>query len=612
MKNKMIKSITDKIIQRSKPYRDIYLERLNAAKQIGVNRQALGCSNLAHSFAACSATDKALLSDSKACNVAIISAYNDMLSAHQPFATYPELIKTELHKLGSTAQFAGGVPAMCDGVTQSQPGMELSLFSRDIIAQSTAIALSHNMFDAALYLGVCDKIVPGLLIGALKFGHLPAAFIPAGPMTSGISNVEKSKVRQDFAQGKVSEKALLLSEAGSYHSPGTCTFYGTANSNQMLMEIMGLHLPGSSFVNANTPLRDALTAAATKQLINLTKKKTFMPIGEMLDEKSFVNAIIGLLATGGSSNHTLHIVAMAKAAGIVINWDDFHDLSQQIPLLTRMYPNGNADVNHFHAAGGMPVVIQELLHHGLLHEDVQTIMGKGLKKYTQIPILENQEITWQDAPFATEGHDIINPVSKPFDSHGGLSILKGNIGRSVIKTSALKPQHRKIEAKAEVFSSQEELQQAYKQGLLNKDFVAVVRFQGAKANGMPELHGLLPPLGALQDAGYQVAIITDGRMSGASGKVASAIHMSPEALSGGIIAKIQTGDKVRIDVDEGIVELLVSPADLEVRQAAKINLSGNQFAMGRELFTSMRQHTGSPEEGATTFSLPGEEIEYLI
>lgn len=607
--NKVIQTVTEDIIKRSRPYRMIYLERLEKAKKKGVHRQVLGCSNLAHGFAACSNSDKTLLSNTHTPNIAIVSAYNDMLSAHQPLLKYPEIIKDELHHSGATAQFAGGVPAMCDGITQSQPGMELSLFSRDVIAQATAISLSHNMFDAGLYLGVCDKIVPGLLIGALNFGHLPALFIPAGPMPSGISNEEKAKVRQAFAQGKVGEKDLLISESGSYHSPGTCTFYGTANSNQMLMEMMGLHLPGSSFVNANTPLRDALTRAAARQLLAITDTQgVSKSVGTMLDEKSFVNAIIGLLATGGSSNHTIHIIAMARAAGIVINWNDFHDLSEVIPLLTRMYPNGNADVNHFHAAGGMPVVIKELLKHGLLHEDVQTIMGNSLTDYTRSPVLQNNELVWQDAREPVKDNAIISSVSKPFDHHGGLNILEGNIGRSVIKTSALKPQHRNIEAGAIVFDSQEELQTAYKSGKLNKNFIAVVRYQGPKANGMPELHGLLPPLGSLQDAGFQVAIITDGRMSGASGKVASAIHMTPEAIDGGMIAKIQTGDNIRLDIDAGVVELLVNPSVLNKRKLPGKNLSANRFGMGRELFASLRLRSTGAEEGATIFSLPGEEI----
>lgn len=607
--HKQIQAVTTTIIERSKPYRDIYLQRIHDAHRAGVNRQVLGCSNLAHGFAACPASEKTLLADTKTANLSIVSAYNDMLSAHQPLAAYPEIIKDECHQQGVTAQFAGGVPAMCDGVTQSQPGMELSLFSRDVIAQATAIALSHNMFDGALYLGVCDKIVPGLLIGALSFGHLPAAFIPAGPMRSGVSNSVKAKVRQAFAQGKVGEEELLRIEAGSYHSPGTCTFYGTANSNQMLMEIMGLHLPGSSFVNANTPLREALTRYATQQVIKLTDTQgDYLPIGKMLDEKSFVNAIIGLLATGGSSNHTLHIIAMARVAGIVINWTDFHALSGCIPLLTRLYPNGSADVNHFHQQGGMPVVIKELLSEGLLHEDVQTIVGKGLNHYCQLPQLIDEELVWYEPAELNEDNDIISPINKPFDTQGGLNILDGNIGRSVIKSSALKPEHRFIEAQARVFDSQEALQDAYKQGELFHDFIAVIRFQGPKANGMPELHGLLPPMGALQDAGHQVAIITDGRMSGASGKVASAIHMTPEALAGGVISKIQDGDLIRLDVDAGRVELLVADEIIQQRECATSDLSANTFGMGRELFAPMRQNVSSAEHGATLFTLPGEAL----
>jgi phosphogluconate dehydratase len=465
------------------------------------------------------------------------------------------------------------------------------------------------MFDAALYLGVCDKIVPGLLIGALSFGHLPAVFIPAGPMRSGISNAEKAKTREAFAQGKVGERELLLSESKSYHSAGTCTFYGTANSNQMLMEIMGLHLPGSSFVNANSELRDALTRAACRQILhNTALHGAAKPVGSMLDEKSFVNAIIGLLATGGSSNHTLHLVAMARAAGIIINWDDFHDLSEIIPLLTRMYPNGSADVNHFHAAGGMPVVIRELLQEGLLHEDVHTIMGEGLAEYTRLPELDGDTLVWREAPQPAADNGIISRVKQPFSQHGGLNILDGNIGRCVVKSSALKPEHTRIEAQALVFDSQEALQAAYGRGELERDFIAVVRYQGPKSNGMPELHGLMPPLGALQDAGYKVAIITDGRMSGASGKVLSAIHMTPEAASGGVIGKIRSGDWIRIDIEAELVTLLVDAAELSGRDSADADLAHNHFGMGRELFAMMRLHVSGAEYGASLFALPGEEV----
>ncbi len=609
--NTQIQKVTNTIIERSKPYRGIYLQRLHYADLKGVNRSALGCSNLAHGFAACSQSDKDLLSDDVVPNIAIVSAYNDMLSAHQPFAVFPEIIKQALQKAGATGQFAGGVPAMCDGVTQSQPGMELSLFSRDVIAQATAVALSHNMFDGALYLGVCDKIVPGLMIGALSFGHLPAVFIPGGPMPSGISNTQKVQVRQDFAKGLVGKKQLLASESASYHSPGTCTFYGTANSNQMLMEIMGLHLPGSSFVTTNTPLRDELTKASSRQILSLIDTNaSSMGIGKMLDEKSFVNAIIGLLATGGSSNHTLHLIAMARAAGIVINWQDFHDLAQEIPLLTKLYPNGSADVNHFHQAGGMPVVIKELLENELLHEDVNTIMGKGLATYTQLPSLghnEDNAVSWSPASIDSSKKEIVGTVSEPFSENGGLSILDGNVGRSVIKTSALKSEHKLIEAPAEVFNSQEALDLAYKAGQLNKDFIAVIRYQGPKANGMPELHGLLPALGALQDEGFKIGIVTDGRMSGASGKVASAIHMTPEAIEGGVIAKIQSGDPMRLDVENSKVELLVDEDALQKREIPTLELGENRFAMGRELFASLRQNVSGAEQGASIFSLPGEE-----
>ena len=609
--NTKIQTVTANIIERSKPFREIYLQRIHDADSNGVNRTALVCSNLAHGFAACSKSDKDILSGDVVANIAIISSYNDMLSAHQPFASFPDIIKQALKEVGATSQFAGGVPAMCDGVTQSQPGMELSLFSRDVIAQATAVALSHNMFDGALYLGICDKIVPGLLIGALSFGHLPAVFIPGGPMPSGISNQQKVKVRQDFAKGLVGKKQLLESESASYHSPGTCTFYGTANSNQMLMEIMGLHLPGSSFVTTNTVLRDELTKASSRQILSLIDtQSSSIGIGKMLDEKSFVNALIGLLATGGSSNHTMHIIAMARTAGIVLNWQDFNDLSQVIPSLTKLYPNGNADVNHFHQSGGMPIVIKELLENGLLHNDVGTVMGNGLDKhYTQLPVLDTKDnvVTWQEASIKNADPEIVSTVAKPFNQQGGLSILDGNIGRSVIKTSALKADHLFIEAPAEIFNSQEELDVAYKAGQLNKDFVAIVRYQGPKSNGMPELHGLLPVLGLLQDEGFKVAVVTDGRMSGASGKVASAIHMTPEAYEGGTLAKIQQGDLVRLDVENKSVELLVDADELAQREIVTPDLSNNRFAVGRELFTSLRHSVSGAEEGASIFSLPGQE-----
>ncbi|MEA1981988.1 MAG: phosphogluconate dehydratase, partial [Campylobacterota bacterium] len=540
--------ITETIVKRSAKSRKVYLERMKAAHNKEVERSHVGCSNLAHAMAPCSQDEKENLESMKKENIAIVSAYNDMLSAHQPFVSYPPLIKRALALKGATTQFAGGVPAMCDGVTQSQPGMELSLFSRDNIAMGTAIALSHNMFDGAVMLGVCDKIVPGMFIGAMSFGHLPVVFAPAGPMPSGISNSKKAAVRQEFAEGKVGEAALLKAESASYHSAGTCTFYGTANSNQMLMEIMGLHLPGASFVNANTPLRDALTEAATLKTLEFSPlNENYMPLSKLIDEKSFVNAIVGLLATGGSTNHTLHLIAMARACGIVLTWDDFDALSKITPLLCRMYPNGSADVNHFHSAGGMAVVIAQLLKVGLLHEDVNTLMGSGLSSYIQEPYLKDGELLYREANPNSSDPQVISSVESPFSKEGGLRVLDGNIGRSVIKTSALKDEYKVIEAPAKVFYSQEALKEAFKAGELEMDFVAVLPYQGPKANGMPELHGLLPSMGALQDRGFKVAIITDGRMSGASGKVASAIHLCPEAKDGGVIGKIHDGDIIMLN-----------------------------------------------------------------
>ncbi len=605
----VILEVTERIRERSHQTRSLYLARIDAARHARhATRETLSCSNLAHVMAAESAAEKKKLSGTATPHIGIVTAYNDMLSAHQPFATYPPLIKRALLDAGASAQVAGGVPAMCDGVTQSQPGMELSLFSRDTIAMATAIALSHNVFDGALYLGVCDKIVPGLLMGALAFGHLPALFVPAGPMGSGISNAKKALVRQEYAQGKVGKDVLLKTEAASYHSSGTCTFYGTANSNQMLMEVMGLHIPGSAFVNTNTRLRDALTEAAAKQVAGMTQLgETYMPVGRMLDERSFVNAIIGLMATGGSSNHTLHLIAMAKAAGITLTWDDFDALSAVTPLLCKMYPNGQADVNHFREAGGMGLVIRELLDAGLLHEEVQTVMGQGLRRYTERPALEEGELVFRPAPDTSFDPDVVSSVEAPFSHEGGLALLEGNLGRSVIKISALKPAQMRIEAEARVFDSQEALQAAFKAGELERDFIAVVRFQGPGANGMPELHGLMPPLGVLQDKGYKVAIVTDGRMSGASGKVPSAIHMTPEAAHGGLLAKVRDGDLMVLDVHGKRVELLVDEAELARREAAHPDMTHNRYGMGRELFGLMRQNVGSAEEGATIFDAVGEE-----
>lgn len=606
--NKVIQRVTDDIVKRSLKSRKLYKERIAAAQGHGVNRESLGCSNLAHAMAPMDDNGKSSLAELQQPNIAIVTAYNDMLSAHEPYKLYPPLIKRALMDVGSTAQVAGGVPAMCDGVTQSQPGMELSLFSRDNIAMGTVIALSHNVYDGALYLGVCDKIVPGLVIGALSFGHLPAMFIPAGPMPSGISNSEKSKIRQEYAQGKVSEGALLKAESASYHSSGTCTFYGTANSNQMLLEMMGLQLPNSSFVNTNTALRDALTVNAAKRIVGMTEiSGSFKPVGEIIDEKSFVNAIVGLMATGGSTNHTIHIIAMAKAAGIILNWDDFDAISKVTPLLCKMYPNGKADVNHFRDAGGMSVVIHQLLEAGLVHDDVETVVGRGLHNYVVEPLLDQGTLTFLRGPKVSRDESVISSVKTPFSTEGGVKLLSGNIGRSVIKTSALNASQLNIEAPAIVFESQEALQSAFQNGELERDFIAVVRYQGPKANGMPELHGLMPPLGVLQDKGFKVAIITDGRMSGASGKVPSAIHLSPEAKDGGVIAKVETGDMIRLDIVNGDMTLLVDEETLDQRIIATAELSGNRHGFGRELFAAVRQNVGSAEDGGSIFDLPGEE-----
>lgn len=601
-----IAAVTARIIQRSAPYRSAYLHRLESAARPGVQRGTLSCTNLAHGFAAFPSNDKLVLKQQKNPSVAIVSSYNDMLSAHQPFERFPQLIKDAVRSAGGVAQFAGGTPAMCDGVTQGQPGMELSLFSRDAIAMSTAIALSHNMFDAAVYLGVCDKIVPGLLIGALHFGHLPAVFIPAGPMTSGMSNPEKARIRQLYAQGKVGRDALLEAEAQSYHGAGTCTFYGTANSNQMLMEVMGLHLPGAAFITPNTPLRDALTAAAARRAVEISAQgNDYTPVGHIVDEKVMVNAIVALLATGGSTNHTLHLVAIAKAAGIVVDWDDFSALSAVVPMLARIYPNGDADVNHFHAAGGTGFVIRELLDAGLLHEDVQTIVGKGLRAYCAEPMLhENQPVSWQAATALSGDDKVVRPAANPFSVDGGMKLLSGNLGRAVIKVSAVKLEHRVVEAPALVFDSQEAFMQAYKQGELDRDFVAVVRFQGPRANGMPELHSLTPALANLQDAGRHVALVTDGRMSGASGKVPAAIHVSPEVLLDGPLGRVRSGDMIRLDAEAGILQALVSEAEWAARGAAHTDMSANHVGMGRELFAMFRNAVSAAEEGATTFPLP--------
>jgi phosphogluconate dehydratase len=591
-----IAEITKRITERSKSTRQNYLDQIEAAYLDGVHRSTLNCGNLAHGFAACNQHDKAALAADFVPNLGIITAYNDMLSAHQVYEDYPKAIKKYANAFGAVAQVAGGVPAMCDGVTQGQPGMELSLYSRDVIALSSAIGLTHNMFDAALYLGICDKIVPGLLMSALRFGHLPAVFMPGGPMPSGISNEEKSAIRQAYAEGKIGREELLKGESDSYHSPGTCTFYGTANSNQMLMEIMGLHLPGSSFVNPNTPLRDLLNKEAVKIAVENVKIGKERSLANLFNEKTVVNGIIGLLATGGSTNHTIHLIAIARAAGIIINWDDMSDLSAVVPLITRMYPNGAADVNHFHAAGGMGFVIRTLLDNQLLHEDVQTIIGKGLRQYTQEPKIKDGELIWEEGATASLNTSIIRAANEPFTSDGGIKLLKGNLGRAVIKTAAVAPEHRIVEAPAIVFYEQADLIAAFKRGELNKDFIAVVPFQGPKFNGMPELHSLTPTLTVLQKKGFQVGLVTDGRMSGASGKVPAAIHLTPEAHDGGLISKIQTGDLIRLDSENGVIEVLNEASIIARPQIQKDN---NQFNFGRELFARLRSGVSQSEEGAS-------------
>ena len=594
-----VRNVTERIRERSAGSRRDYLEQIGQAHSRNATRSSLSCTNLAHGFAASDSIDKEALKQMRWPNLAIVSSYNDMLSAHQPLERYPTLLKLAAREAGAVAQFAGGVPAMCDGITQGQPGMELSLFSRDVIAMSTAIALSHNMFDATLCLGVCDKIVPGLLMGALTFGHLPTIFVPAGPMPSGIPNKEKARIRQLFAEGKVGRDALLESEAASYHSAGTCTFYGTANSNQMLMEVMGLHLPGAAFVPPNTPLRDALTSAAAARAARITALgNEYLPLAHTIDERAMVNAIVGLLATGGSTNHTLHLIAMARAAGVIVNWDDFSELSEVVPLLARIYPNGSADVNHFHAAGGMGFLIRELLSAGLLHPDTTTIMGTGLAAYTQEPWLSPSGLVWRDAPTVSGDENVLRPISNPFGADGGLKLLCGNLGRAVIKTSAVQPQHRVVEAPAAVFDDQGAVMQAFKAGALNRDCVVIVRYQGPKANGMPELHQLTPAMTSLQSKGFKVALVTDGRMSGASGAVPAAIHLTPECLSGGLLGKVRDGDVVTLDSYTGVLQVHVPDSELASRPAATPDLRGNQSGMGRDLFATFRAAAGDAEMGA--------------
>ncbi|RFS82832.1 phosphogluconate dehydratase [Actinomadura spongiicola] len=598
----VLAEVTRRVAERSAGRRGAYLDRIRGARTAGPARGGMGCANLAHGFAACGAQDKLWLRGDVTPNIAIVSAYNDMLSAHQPLKDYPDLLKAAVRAAGGTAQFAGGVPAMCDGITQGRAGMELSLFSRDVVAMATAVALSHDMFDGALLLGVCDKIVPGLVIGALSFGHLPVILVPAGPMASGLSNGRKAQVRKRFAAGEVGRDELLAAEAASYHSPGTCTFYGTANTNQLLMEVMGLHLPGASFVPPDTKLRDALTEAAGRRVLRLTGLTDgYLPIGELLDERAFVNGVVALLATGGSTNHTLHLVAMAAAAGIELTWDDFDELSTVTPLLTRLYPNGTADVNHFHAAGGTAFLIGELIDAGLLHEDARTVGGDSLAAYRRVPESTGDGVDWRETVTESGDTDVLRPVAEPFDAHGGLRTVRGNLGRAVVKVSAVRPEHRTIEAPARVFDSQERLLEAFAAGELDRDVVAVVRNQGPRANGMPELHRLTPPLSVLQDRGHRVALVTDGRMSGASGAVPAAIHVSPEAAAGGPLARVRDGDVVRLDAVGGVLEVLVPDEEFAAREPAPSG-PDDVHGTGRELFHAFRQAVGPAERGAGVFA----------
>jgi phosphogluconate dehydratase len=597
--------VTQRIRERSAATRNAYLARVQAAIDRPRGADRMGCANVAHAFAALPANDKLKVVAERAPNIGVVTAYNDMLSAHQPYEGFPAVIRDEARRHGATVQVAGGVPAMCDGVTQGLPGMELSLFSRDTIAMGTAIALTHDVFDAALLLGVCDKIVPGLLIGALHFGHLPCVFVPAGPMSSGLSNTEKSKVREQFAQGLVGRDRLLEAEQAAYHGAGTCTFYGTANSNQMLLEAMGLHVPGAAFVHPHAGLREALTREAVRTVLAIAKGgPRFTPIGQLVDERVIVNAMVALLATGGSTNHLIHWVAVARAAGILIDWTDFSDLSHATPLLARVYPNGSADVNQFQAAGGPGFVIRELLDGGFMHADVSSVVDGGLRAFGTLPVQEGAALRWNALPAASGDDSVVRGAAKPFSAEGGLKLLTGNLGRSVIKISAVPDDRHVVEAPARVFASQEELLAAFKAGELERDFVAVVRFQGPRANGMPELHKLTPPLAVLQGKGFKVALVTDGRMSGASGKVPAAIHISPEALADGPLGKVRDGDLIRLDAVAGTLDALVDAAEWAARVPAKITdaaLDTNAHGLGRELFGGLRRNVLSAEEGACTW-----------
>ncbi|HJV70777.1 phosphogluconate dehydratase [Ideonella sp.] len=596
--------VTARIRERSRPTRNAYLARVDALRQRPRGADRMGCANVAHAFAAMPGDDKLRIVAEKAPHIGIVTAYNDMLSAHQPYETYPAQIRATAHRLGATAQVAGGVPAMCDGVTQGYPGMELSLFSRDTIAMGTAIALSHDVFDAVLLLGICDKIVPGLLIGALHFGHLPCVFVPAGPMGSGLSNSDKAKVREQAAQGLVGRGELLKAEQAAYHSAGTCTFYGTANSNQMLLEAMGLHVPGAAFVHPHDPLRAALTDEAVATALSLRAGQRDLPIGHLVDERSIANAMVALLATGGSTNHLIHWVAVARAAGILIDWNDFSELSAVVPLLARVYPNGSADVNQFQAAGGPAFVLRELMQAGLMHTDAHAVAAGGMERYGEVPALEGEQLRWSELPAQSGDASVLRGVADPFSPTGGLALLQGNLGRAVIKVSAVPADRQVIEAPARVFDSQEGLHQAFKAGELDRDVVVVVRFQGPQANGMPELHKLTPPLAVLQGKGYRVALVTDGRMSGASGKVPAAIHLSPEALAGGALGKVRDGDLIRLDAQAGTLQALVPSAEWDARVPAERSPAMADEAghgLGRELFAGLRRNVNSAEEGACTW-----------
>ena len=596
-----IHAITERIVQRSAPSRAAYLAGIDAALRSGPFRSRLSCGNLAHAFAACGPTDKGRLRGDVTPNLGIITAYNDMLSAHQPFEHYPQQIRDAARELGATAQVAGAVPAMCDGVTQGRGGMELSLFSRDNIAQATAIGLSHDMFDATIHLGVCDKIVPGLLIGALAFGHLPALFVPAGPMPAGIPNKEKAQVRERYAAGQASREELLEVEAQSYHAPGTCTFYGTANSNQVLLEAMGVQLPGSSFINPGTPLRAALDEEAVHRVLAMTALgQDYRPLGRLIDERAIVNAVVALMATGGSTNHTIHWIAVARAAGIVLTWDDMDQLSQAVPLLARVYPNGEADVNRFQAAGGVPFVFRELLDAGLMHE-LATVVPEGMRAFTREPRLDHGVLSSAPAAAVSADASVVRTVAAPFEAHGGLRLLRGNLGRGLIKVSAVKPEHRFVQAQAVVVDAPQKLNQLHAAGVLPRDFVAVVRYQGPRANGMPELHSLAPLLGMLQNQGRQVALVTDGRLSGASGKIPAAIHITPEAARGGAIGKVRDGDLVRLDSEAGTLEVLVDTVEFNAREVAA-NTSPGGHDLGRNLFTHNRAQVGPADQGALSIS----------